>query len=99
MHQVEGVIDLVERHHMGDHRIDLDLALHVPVDDFGNIGAAARAAERRAFPNPSRYELERPRRYFRARGRNPDDDRLAQPRWQDSSACRITVTLPVQSNV
>jgi branched-chain amino acid transport system substrate-binding protein len=30
---------------MGDHRIDLDLLLHVPVDDFRHIGAPARAAE------------------------------------------------------
>ena len=30
---------------VGDHRIDLDLSLHVPVDDLGHVGAAARAAE------------------------------------------------------
>jgi glycine/D-amino acid oxidase-like deaminating enzyme len=28
-----------------------------------------------------------------------DDDDLPQPRWQASSACRMTFTLPVQSNV
>jgi hypothetical protein len=45
MHQIESLVDVGERHHVGDHRVDLDLAVHVPVDDFGHIGAAARATE------------------------------------------------------
>src|SRR3954463_12738976 len=45
LHQFERIVDFVERHHMRDHRVDLDLALHVPVDDFRYIGATARAAE------------------------------------------------------
>jgi hypothetical protein len=40
---------------MRDHRVDLDLALHVPVDDFGT-GAAARATER-CLPDPAGNEL------------------------------------------
>jgi hypothetical protein len=51
MHQIESLVDLLELEDMGDHRIDLDLSVHVPVDDFGNIGAAARTAERRALPD------------------------------------------------
>src|SRR6266404_5599859 len=62
---------------MGDHRIDLDLALHIPFDDLGHVGAPARAAERGAFPHSSRHQLKRPRRNLRARGRHADDDRLA----------------------
>src|ERR1700686_4856879 len=34
LHQLECVGDLGQRHHMGDHRIDFDLAPHVPVDDL-----------------------------------------------------------------
>ncbi|MBA7651457.1 hypothetical protein ES703_59276 [subsurface metagenome] len=45
---------------MRDHRVDLDFSLHVPVDDFGHVGAAARAAEGGAFPDPPGDELERP---------------------------------------
>src|ERR1700704_3418887 len=30
LHQVERVVDFVQRHHMRDHRVNLDLALHVP---------------------------------------------------------------------
>ena len=31
------------RQAMGDERVDLDPALHVPVDDPGHVGAASRA--------------------------------------------------------
>ena len=62
---------------MRDHRVDLDLALHVPVDDFRHVGAAARAAEGGAFPDPAGDELERPRRNLGAGWRYADDDRLA----------------------
>ncbi|GCC45508.1 hypothetical protein chiPu_0029605, partial [Chiloscyllium punctatum] len=47
---------------MGDHRIDLDLSVHVPVDDLRHVGATARAAERGALPDPPGDELERPGR-------------------------------------
>ena len=51
MHEIEGVVDLLERQGVGDHRIDLDLAVHVPVDDLRHIGAAAGAAEGGAAPD------------------------------------------------
>src|SRR3546814_11804827 len=35
VHQVEALVDLFQRQHMGDHRVYLDLAVLVPVDDFG----------------------------------------------------------------
>ena len=51
MHQVEALVDLLERQRVGDHRVDLDLAVHVPVDDLRHVGAAARAAEGGALPD------------------------------------------------
>src|SRR3981081_7851 len=45
MHQVEPLVDGRERHGMRDHRVDLDLAVHVPVDDFRHVGAAPCTAE------------------------------------------------------
>src|SRR5690606_11157608 len=45
MHQIEGLVNPLQRQGVGDHRIDLDLAVHVPVDDLRRIGAAPRAAE------------------------------------------------------
>ncbi len=45
VHQVKTLVDFLERQHMGDHRVNLDLAVHVPIHNFGHIGAAARAAK------------------------------------------------------
>ncbi len=33
VHQVEGVVDLLDRHGVGDQAVDVDLAVHVHVDD------------------------------------------------------------------
>ena len=62
-----ALVDVGERHGVGDHRVDLDLAVHVPVDDLRHVGAAARAAEGGALPDPAGDELERPRRDLRRR--------------------------------
>src|SRR3546814_11701903 len=45
VHEVEALVDVVERQGVGDEVVDVDLALHVPVDDLGHVGATARAAE------------------------------------------------------
>src|SRR4051794_32077231 len=73
VHQIEATVDVSERHGMGDHRVDLDLLLHVPVDDLWYISAAARAAKGSAFPDPAGDELERARRDLLACPRDPDD--------------------------
>src|SRR6185503_9781917 len=77
VHEVEGVVDLVERHGVGDQVVDIDLLVHVPVDDLRHVGAAACAAEGGALPYASGHQLERARRYFLARAGDADDDRLA----------------------
>src|SRR5712671_7191655 len=77
MHEIEGGVDLGERHGVGDHRVDLDLAVHVPVDDPGHVGAPARAPEGGALPHPAGHELERPGGNLGTRGGDADDDRLA----------------------
>src|SRR3954447_9473219 len=71
VHQIESLVDLLELEDVGDHRIDLDLSVHVPVDDFRHIGAAAGAAERGALPDPPGHELERPGGNFLAGLRYP----------------------------
>ena len=59
MHQVERFIDIVERHCVGDHRVNLNLAVHVPIDYARNIGAALGAAKRCAAPHATGDQLER----------------------------------------
>src|SRR5579863_985281 len=59
VHQVEPFVDFLELEGVGDHRVDLNLSVHVPVDDFWYIGAAAGAAEGRAFPDTAGDKLER----------------------------------------
>src|SRR3546814_4813155 len=54
----EALVDLFQRQHMGDHRVDLDLAVHVPVDDLGYVGAALRPAERGAAPVAAGHRSE-----------------------------------------
>ena len=99
MHQLKTLVDVFERQRVGDHRIDLDLAVHVPVDDLRHVGAAARAAEGRAIqlrPVTSwngRVEISWPA------PATPMMTDLPQPRCDDSSAWRMTLVLPVQSNV
>src|SRR5579864_3937411 len=43
---------------MGDQIIDVDFAIHVPVDDFRHVGSTPCPAERGSFPHPSGDELE-----------------------------------------
>src|ERR1700722_8826239 len=74
-HQLKTFIDLLEWQDMRDQVVDVDLAVHVPVDDFRHIRAPARAAESRAFPAPARHELEWPCGNLLPRPCDADDDR------------------------
>src|SRR5450432_4034142 len=75
MHQIESVVDVLERHLVRNEIIDVDFAVHVPIDDFGHVGAAPRAAERGALPDATGDQLERPRGDFFARAGDANDDR------------------------
>src|SRR6185437_4572415 len=77
MHEIECIVDLFERHHVGDEIVDVDFLVHVPVDDLGNVGAAACAAERGALPHPAGHELEGPGLDLLSRPGDPDDHRYA----------------------
>src|SRR5438034_3199205 len=75
--QVERPIDLLERQHLADHLVDLDLPAKVALDEPGQLRAALYAAERRAAPDAARDQLERARMYLFARAGDTDDRRLA----------------------
>src|ERR1044071_6154670 len=62
---------------MGDHRVDLDFAVHVPINNFWHVGAASGTAEGGALPDASGDKLERPGLDLGAGGGPADDDALA----------------------
>src|SRR3984893_7882274 len=74
MHQVEPLVGLVELQLVGDQIVDVDLPLHVPVDDFGHIGAAPRAAKSGSLPDAAGDKLEGAGGNFLARAGDADDD-------------------------
>src|SRR5260370_20359561 len=55
VHQIEPLVDLLQFEYAGDHRIDLDLSVHVPIPDFRHHGAAAAPTALRALPPPPRH--------------------------------------------
>src|SRR6187200_2097051 len=75
MHEIETLVDILQLEDMGDHGVDLDFPVHVPVNDLRHIGAASRAAERSALPDAAGHELERPGGNFLAGFRDPDHHR------------------------
>ena len=77
LHQREAFIDVLELELVGDQVVDVELAVHVPIDDPGHIGAAARAAEGRAFPLAPGDQLKRPRADLGAGLGHADDDAAA----------------------
>src|SRR4030095_7405809 len=77
VHQIEGLIDALERHGVGDELIELDAAAHCPVDVLGQLRAPARAAEGGAAPGASGDEQERPHVDLLAGAGDADDDALS----------------------
>src|SRR6266851_2895703 len=73
MHQLERVVDALERHLVSNQIVDIYSSVHVPVDDLRHVAAALSAAERRTFPSAARDELERTRRDLLARGGDADN--------------------------
>src|SRR5579863_5143545 len=64
MHEIKRIVDALERHLVRDQRIDRNLTVHIPVDDFRNVRAPPRTTERRALPYSTCHELERPSLYL-----------------------------------
>src|SRR5690606_24267245 len=98
VHEIEGLVDVLEAHLVRDEGIDLDLAAHVLLDHARQPGASLHAAERAAAPRASRDELDRPRADLLTRAATPMIVGSPHPLWQHSSAARIGLTLPTASN-
>ena len=74
MHEVESLVDPLERDFVRDQAVDLDLAFHVPVDDPRDVRTTTSTAEGGALPHASGDQLERSRRDFLACACDADDD-------------------------
>lgn len=62
---------------MGNHRVDLDLAVHVPVNNFRHFGASLGTAKGRAAPDSAGNQLERAGRNFSPRRCHDNNDRFS----------------------
>src|SRR3954447_8691221 len=74
MHQLEALVDVVKLEHVGDHRVDRNLPVHVPIDNLGNVGSTFGTAESRAAPVAACDQLERARRDLLSCLGDADDD-------------------------
>src|SRR5258708_39793116 len=77
VHQLEGIVDLIQWQHFGDHLIDLDLAVEVAVHVSRQLRAALDAPECRSAPAATGNQLERTSRYFLPCPCDADDNRFA----------------------
>src|SRR5690606_21480182 len=73
----KSLINILKSEGMSNHRIDLDLAVHVPVYNSGHVGTATRATKGRAFPDAAGDQLERSGRNLPARFSHADNDAFA----------------------
>lgn len=58
LHVLEGGVDLVERLSVGDELVDLELAVHVVVDEVRELSAALDTTESTSLPDTTGNELE-----------------------------------------
>lgn len=58
VHVVESAVDAAEGLAVGDELVDLERAVHVVVDEVGELSAALDAAEGAALPHAAGDELE-----------------------------------------
>ena len=58
LHVAKGLVDLVEGLTVGDELVDLELSVHVVVDEVGELGAALDTAKGATLPDTSGDKLE-----------------------------------------
>src|SRR5215469_13896453 len=75
MHQVEALVDPVQRKDVSDQIVDVDLARHVPIHDLRHIGTSPCTPECGSLPHASGHELEWTRLDLLTRARDSDDHR------------------------
>src|SRR5690606_24797282 len=76
LHQVEAFVDALQWQGMRNQVINIELAFHIPVDNFWYVGTTACTTESRAFPFASGHQLERTGTDFLTGCSNADDEGL-----------------------
>src|SRR6476661_5448297 len=77
MHQVEGLVDALQRQFVRDERVEPDLAAHRLLHHARQLRTALDAAEGAAAPHAPGHQLEGSRADFLPGTRDADDDALA----------------------
>src|SRR5215469_9930042 len=78
-HQLKTLVDVRKGELVSDQIVDIDLPLHVPIDDLGHISASFGAAKGGALPNPAGHQLKWPGRDLLPGAGDADDDANAPP--------------------
>ena len=55
MHQIERLINVIERHGVGDEVVNVNTPLHIPVYNLWHVSTATSSAKGRAVPRAPRY--------------------------------------------
>lgn len=58
VHEVKRVVDIIQRHGVRNQVINIDFALHVPIDYLRNIGSSFSSPKRRTSPHSTGDQLE-----------------------------------------
>ncbi|BEM34829.1 hypothetical protein SME06J_35210 [Serratia marcescens] len=59
MHELEGIIDFIQRHGVGHKRLQLDFAIHSIFDHTGQLCTPFHSPKRGTFPYAAGNQLER----------------------------------------
>lgn len=74
---IDGSVDIVEFHLVGNIRVEFELALHATIDQAGHLRAALEAAKRSSAPNTPGDKLERAGGNLLASSGDTNDARLS----------------------
>src|SRR5690625_1724265 len=77
VHQIKGLVDVLEAHGVSDEIIEFEFARQITLDVLRQFGASLNAAKCGATPDTTCHELKRPGTDFLARTGNTDNDGLA----------------------
>ena len=76
MHDVKGIVNLVDRHAIGDILVQPEISLKMALDELRDLSATLDSSKSTSHPDASSDELERSSLNERSSRSNSNDDRL-----------------------